>query len=206
MDAFPKEGSGYPIRDFASLPGTEQTFLLPQARSILTSRLPEIKPGAWLNTKQLRGPRQIGIQYAPGETRVCAPPLVEPQVQCRPSASHFEPLGGSLSTSHPQIPPSQQLGLHSPPRTPGRPLHIWHLRVLTIQQKMGISDLVALKLFLSETFCSSKFLVYYFGTKWSNKILISNNNIQIISLNIFDMILPIIKLIFVIDFSTNRRA
>ena len=29
MDAFPKEGSGYPIKDFASRPGTEQTFLLP---------------------------------------------------------------------------------------------------------------------------------------------------------------------------------
>ena len=29
MDAFPGEGSGYPIRDFASRPGTEQTFLLP---------------------------------------------------------------------------------------------------------------------------------------------------------------------------------
>ena len=29
MDAFPKEGSWYPIRDFASRPGTEQTFLLP---------------------------------------------------------------------------------------------------------------------------------------------------------------------------------
>ena len=27
MEAFPKEGSGYPIRDFASRPGTEQTFL-----------------------------------------------------------------------------------------------------------------------------------------------------------------------------------
>ena len=29
MDAFPKEGSCYPIKDFASRPGTEQTFLLP---------------------------------------------------------------------------------------------------------------------------------------------------------------------------------
>ena len=29
MDAFPKDGSGYPIRDFASHPGTEQTFQLP---------------------------------------------------------------------------------------------------------------------------------------------------------------------------------
>ena len=29
MDAFPKERSGYPIRDFASRPETEQTFLLP---------------------------------------------------------------------------------------------------------------------------------------------------------------------------------
>ena len=29
MDAFLKEGSGYPIRDFASRLGTEQTFLLP---------------------------------------------------------------------------------------------------------------------------------------------------------------------------------
>ena len=32
------------------------------------------------HTKQPRGPRQIGIQSAPGGTRVCAPPLVEPQV------------------------------------------------------------------------------------------------------------------------------
>ena len=55
----------------------------------------------------------------PRGTRVCAPPLVKSQVQCGPSAGHFEPLGGSLSTSHPQIPPSQQLGLQSPPRTPG---------------------------------------------------------------------------------------
>ena len=29
MYAFPKEGSGYPIWDFAPWPGTEQTFLLP---------------------------------------------------------------------------------------------------------------------------------------------------------------------------------
>ena len=29
MDAFPKEGSGYPIRNFASRPEKEQTFLLP---------------------------------------------------------------------------------------------------------------------------------------------------------------------------------
>ena len=29
MDAFRMEGSGYPKRDFASRPGTEQTFLLP---------------------------------------------------------------------------------------------------------------------------------------------------------------------------------
>ena len=29
MDAIPKERSGYPIRDFASRPGTEQKLLLP---------------------------------------------------------------------------------------------------------------------------------------------------------------------------------
>ena len=52
MDAFPKEGSGYPIRDFASRPGTEQTLLLPWAGSILTPQLPGIEPGAWHNTKQ----------------------------------------------------------------------------------------------------------------------------------------------------------
>ena len=107
MDAFPKERSGYPIRDFASRLGTEQMFLLPYAGSILTPQLPGIEPGAWLNTKQPRGPRQIGIQSAPGGTRVCAPPLVESQVQCRPSAGHFEPLSGFLFTSHPQVPPSQ---------------------------------------------------------------------------------------------------
>ena len=74
------EGSGYPIRDFASRQGTEQTFLLPYAESILTSPLPGNEPSTWLNTKQPRGPRQIGIQSAPRGTRVCALPLVEPQV------------------------------------------------------------------------------------------------------------------------------
>ena len=36
MDAFPKEGSGYPISYFASHRGTEQTFRLPYAGLILT--------------------------------------------------------------------------------------------------------------------------------------------------------------------------
>ena len=90
MDTFPKEGSGYPIRDFASRPGTEETFLLSLAGSI---------------TKQPQEPWQIWIQTVPEGTRVCALPLVEPQIYCRPSAGIFEPLEGSLSTSHLQIPP-----------------------------------------------------------------------------------------------------
>ena len=95
----------YPIRDFASR--TEQTFLLSYAGSILTPQLLGIEPGAWLDTMQPRGPKQIGFQSAPGDTQVCALPMAEPQVYCRPSASHFKPLDGSLSTSHPQIPLSQ---------------------------------------------------------------------------------------------------
>ena len=53
---------------------------------------------------------------------------------------------------------------------------------------MGISDLVVLKLFLSKTFYSSKLLLSHFGTKWSRKIIISNNNVQIIRINIFYII------------------
>ena len=87
MDAFLKEGIGYPIRYFASLLGAEQTYLLQKAGSILISWLLGIEPGAWLDTKQARGPRQIGIQSATSGT------LVEPQVKCRPSAGHLEPLG-----------------------------------------------------------------------------------------------------------------
>ena len=45
-----------------------------------TLQLLGIEPGTWLNTRQPRGPRQIGIQSAPGGTRVCASPLVESQV------------------------------------------------------------------------------------------------------------------------------
>ena len=77
MDTFLKEESGYPIRDFASCTVTEQTFLLPQDGSILTPQLLGIEPGAWLDTKQPRGPRQIGIQSTPGGTRVCARLQVE---------------------------------------------------------------------------------------------------------------------------------
>ena len=44
------------------------------------TKLPGTEPGAWLDTKQPRGPKQIGIQSAPGGTQVCALPLVEPQV------------------------------------------------------------------------------------------------------------------------------
>ena len=51
MDAFPKEGSGYSIRDFASRPGT-QKFFLPYAGSILTPQLMGIKRDACLDTKQ----------------------------------------------------------------------------------------------------------------------------------------------------------
>ena len=91
-----RKESGYPIRDFASRSGTEQRFLHPQARSIPTTQLPGIKPSAWLDTKQPRRPKQIRIQSALGGTWLCTPPLVELQVQCRPSASHFEPLGGEL--------------------------------------------------------------------------------------------------------------
>ena len=71
---------GIPIRDFASRPGTEKTFLLPLAGSILKPQLPGIETSTWLNTKQPSGPRQIGIQSAPRGTRVCALPLVEPKV------------------------------------------------------------------------------------------------------------------------------
>ena len=51
-----------------------------QAGSILTLRLPGIKLGTWLNTKKPSGPMQIGIQSAPGETRLGKLPLVKPQV------------------------------------------------------------------------------------------------------------------------------
>ena len=66
IDAFPKEGCGYSVRESALIPGTEQTFLLPYAKSILTLWLPRIEPSTWLDTKQTHRPRQIGIQSAPG--------------------------------------------------------------------------------------------------------------------------------------------
>ena len=40
------EGSEYPIRDFASRPGTEQTFLLHYVGSTLTPRLPGSTPSS----------------------------------------------------------------------------------------------------------------------------------------------------------------
>ena len=39
LTSFQRKESGYPIKDFALRPGTNHTFLLPQARSILTLRL-----------------------------------------------------------------------------------------------------------------------------------------------------------------------
>ena len=56
-----RKENGYPIRDFASYLGTEQTFLLLLVMSILTQQLPGIESGAWLDTKQPRRPRKIGI-------------------------------------------------------------------------------------------------------------------------------------------------
>ena len=68
FDGHISEGSWYPIRNFASHAGTEQTFLLPWARSILTLRLLGIEPSTLLDTKQPHGPKQIGILYTPGGT------------------------------------------------------------------------------------------------------------------------------------------
>ena len=66
--------------------GTEPTFLLPQARSILTLWLPVIKPSTCLNTKQPCEPRQIGIQEGPRCAHRPCPGLTSSMVQtlCRP--------------------------------------------------------------------------------------------------------------------------
>ena len=58
MDAFSKEGNGYPIRDFALRLRTEQTSLGWVNPNTVAAG---IKPGAWVDTKQPRWLWQIEI-------------------------------------------------------------------------------------------------------------------------------------------------
>ena len=118
MDAFLMEGSGYPIKAFASHPGTEQTFLLPNARSILTLWLPRIKPSAWPNTKQPGRPKQIGTQSTLGGTQLCPLPWLNPKYSA-------DPLQASLS---PYVVPYPQaiLKFHRTSSLDYRAYHRWH--------------------------------------------------------------------------------
>ena len=77
-------------------------------------------------------------------------PLVEPQVECRPSAGHLEPLGGYLSTSHPKIPPLLNffqfnpfitIGISKCGRKLGQRV-LLHVESLVNIQSKGIPDLI----------------------------------------------------------------
>ena len=106
-------------------------FLLPQAGSILTPQLPVIKPGTWLNTKQPRRLRQIGIQSAPEEHGYAHCPWSN----LRYSA---DPLQAILSH---QVVPSPQtiLKLHRPSSLDQRACHRLPLNYDTLFVQVCIS-------------------------------------------------------------------